>query len=451
MRESATAAGAPVPPARLEERIAPGLPVTSAKSPGGEVSAGSVLGRREPGETAPVRPAHPAMHVMHVITSLGSGGAQAMLTKLVSATLPMGLRHSVIALLDGGIHAEALLAAGVPVAFLGMRRGVPDLRAVARLTRLMRSSRPDVIQSWMYHADLVAGLAAAGAGRVPVVWGVHHSTLDPARTRWLTRRTAGLCAGLSGLLPARIVCCADAALHAHAAIGYRTERMVVIPNGFDLERFAPDPAGGARLREALGIPAGAPVAGLVARYHPDKDHENFLLAARLVARSRADMLFLLVGDGVDESNEALAGQLDRLGLRARVRLLGVRNDVPTVLSALDVLVSSSRSEGFPQILGEAMACGIPCAATDCGDSREILGSSGLIVPPADPRALAEAVLRLTALPTHEREALAVAARRRVQDLFELGVVARRYAELYAEVVRARSGAAAGTRREGLAR
>lgn len=372
-------------------------------------------------------------HVGHVISGLGAGGAEMMLYKLVKATRADGYRHSVCSLTSGGHVGSLLEAEGVPVTSLGMRQGVPDPLAVGRLVRWLRRGRPDVIQSWMYHADLLAGIAALASGRPPVVWGIHHSDVDPRTTKRLTHWTRLVCARLSGVLPARIVCGADSVLRSHAQLGYRADRMTVIPIGFDLERFASDPGAGARLRRALDIPASAPVVGLLARVHPDKDHPNFLRAASLLSRQRPDAFFVLTGSGVAWSNPVLAGPIDELGLRDRVRLLGVVPDVMEVLSALDVLVLSSRTEAFPNVLGEAMACGVPCASTDCGDAREIVGETGRIAPPRDPAGLAAAVLELLALTPEARAVLGRAARERVRSRYEIRAVGRRYQQVYAEV------------------
>ena len=382
------------------------------------------------------RVAQPELKVTHVITGLGQGGAEAMLLKLISATRGTRLRHAVVSLTDMGVFGHELAAGGIAVTPLGMRPGVPSATALVRLVSLLRSHRPDVVHSWMYHANLLAGLAAAAA-RVPVIWGIHHSDVDPRNTTWLTRLTRAACARLSTVVPARIVCCAESALHSHVGLGYSESRMLVIANGFDATRFRADRGERVEIRNELSIPDGAPVIGLVARFHPDKDHATFLNAARLVTEARPEAVFLLVGDGIEWRNAAVSGAIDQLGLRRSVRLVGRRQDVPALLSAMDVLTSSSRSEGFPQVIGEAMLCGVPCAVTDCGDSREIVGSTGRIVPVRDARALADAILDLLALAPGERAALGAAARERIATRYDIGVVAARYASLYGEVVASR--------------
>ena len=379
-------------------------------------------------------PASSPLRVTHVITGLGAGGAETALYRLVSATRG-DLLHDVVSLTGPGHFGPRLLAEGVPVTCLGMRPATPSPLALVRLVRHLRALRPDVVQGWMYHANLLAGLAAGAAGRVPVVWGIHHARLLDRSTRRSTRWTNALCARLSTRLPARITCCAEAAARAHVGMGYDAGRVVVIPNGFDAGSLAREPAAGARVRAELAIPPAALVVGTVSRYHPDKDPDTLLRAAGQVVRADPRVVFVLAGRGLESANAALAARVEALGLRDRVRLLGSRGDVPALLSAMDVFALSSRSEAFPVVLGEAMLCELPCVATDCGDAQEIVGPWGRIVPPEDPGALAAGLRALLDASGRARAALGAGARERVRARYDLGRIARLYVELYAEVGR----------------
>lgn len=385
------------------------------------------------------------LRVTHVITGLGAGGAETALYRLVSATRGE-LLHSVVSLTDGGHYGPRLLADGVPVFCLSMRPAAPSPLALMQLAYRLRTERPDVVHGWMYHANLAAGLAAGMAGGIPVVWGIRHSDLSTRSAKVSTRWTNYLCASLSASLPARIVCCAKSAFRIHAAMGYCTRRMVVIPNGFATDAPAPEQGVSARVRAELAIPDRAPVVGIVSRFHPDKDLDNFLRAAHLVVRADGRAIFVLVGSGLEWSNHVLSALVAELGLSDRVRLLGRRSDVPSLLSAMDVFALSSRSEAFPNALAEAMLCGVPCAATDCGDSRDIVGSTGRIVPPEDSSALGNAILDLLCLGEGERAELGSEARQRIRKAYDIRVVARRYLELYMEVSGKPSAAGPASRR-----
>lgn len=372
------------------------------------------------------------MRVLHVITGLFTGGAEAMLYKLLAAN-PPGARSEVVSLREPGPMACRIQALGVPVRSLRMSPGRAGPASVACLARWMRETRPQVVQTWMYHADLLGGLAGLLAGRPPLVWGIRHNELDAASTKPGTLWTARACARASGLLPRRIVCCSQASRQSHIRLGYAPEGMVVIPNGFDLDAFHPDPSARLRVRQELDIPPQAPLIGLVARFHPQKDLTNFVEAAGRLHRVRPDCHFLLCGEGLSPDNRALSGWIEDAGIKGRCRLLGRRDDVARLMTALDVATSASYSEGFPNAVGEAMACGVPCVATAAGDSAHLVGSAGHVVPPRDPQALAAGWESVLSLPPDRRGAMGEAGRQRIAGLFSLPAVAARYHALYEEV------------------
>lgn len=370
--------------------------------------------------------------VLYVTTGLFTGGAEVMLGELLREM--DGFDPAVVSLVPGGPLRGRIEALGVPVFDLGMRRGRPTPAALCRLARLYRKVRPDVVQGWMYHANLAATLAAAVVSprRTPVLWGIHNSVNDLGSEKRLTGATVRLGARLSAS-PRRIVYVSRTSAEQHEAIGYRKDRRKVIPNGFDHERWRPDPEAYAAVRSELGMDQGTPLIGLIARYHPTKDHAGFLAAANLLAEREPDVHFLLAGQGVEASNRALAVPASRPALRGRTHLLGERNDVPRLAAALDVAASSSRGEAFPVAIGEAMACGVPCAVTDVGDSAWLVGDAGRVVPPRDPDALAAAWRDLLRMGRERRAALGERARRRIAQRFSLAKTVRSYEDLYEEV------------------
>jgi glycosyltransferase involved in cell wall biosynthesis len=371
--------------------------------------------------------------IVHIINSFEFGGAEAMLCNLLLRTDRDRFEPSVVALIDDLTVAGPVLAAGIPLITMGMRPGVPDPLGIIRLARHLRRVRPAIVQTWMDHSNLIGGLASRLACRAPVVWGVHHSDHMRGLTKRSTLITVGACARLSHRLPARIVLCSEHARTLYGQRGFASDKMQVIPNGFDTERFRPDAAARADIRRELNIDDVTPLIGLVARYDPFKDHAGFLRAASLLVKARPDVRFLLCGANVDRQNQPLATLVDSLGLGRHCHLLGPRHDVPRILSALDILTSSSISEAFPLTVGEAMSCGVPCVATDVGDSAHIVSATGRIVPPSAPQAMADAWNELLALTPDGRRQLGAAARNRVRELFDLESVTRRYETLYRDL------------------
>lgn len=369
--------------------------------------------------------------ITHVITGLHTGGAELMLYKLLSGMDRTRYALSVISLTPPGPVAEKLRALDVPVYSLELARGAPDPRGILRLLTLLARLRPQVVQTWLYHADLLGGIGGRLAFRPKIVWNIRNSTLQAGKTPRLTVLTVGACARISRWLPDKIVCCSEQARDLHIRWGYDASRFEVIPNGFDLRAWTPDPTAGRQARAALGIPLEARVVGLVGRYDPQKDHACFVEAARQVSLLLPDVHFILAGDGVTLDNPELRGMVERSGLLPRFHLLGRRSDLPTLTNAFDLAASSSAyGEAFSNVLGEAMACGVPCVSTDVGDAALILADTGLVVPPRTPNGLAQALKQLLLLPEAERRALGERARARVEANFELGLVVRRYQAVY---------------------
>ncbi len=370
--------------------------------------------------------------LLHLVSGLLTGGAEWMLYRLLSVLPKHGFKSEVLSLSDSEPMGAMIRELGVPVRELGFSRSRPNPFGIAPLLREVRRSNPHVIQTWMYHADLAGGAAAKMAGRIPVAWGLHHTTLGDA-TKPTTRRVVRLCARMSGVLPRRIVCCSEATRAAHAEMGYDETRLVVIRNGFDVTAFKPDPSARGSVRAELGLASTTPLVGMVARYHPLKDHANMLRAAAIVGSTNLDVHFVLCGRGVTWDTELLAAQVKAAGLENRIHLLGGRSDVARLLASLDVAVSSSLSEAMPLAIGEAMASGVPCVATDTGDSAVVLGDTGFLVPTCDPEALASSLSRLLSEDRGERASRGKAARARIERFFSLEGTATDYAAVYHEL------------------
>jgi glycosyltransferase involved in cell wall biosynthesis len=361
--------------------------------------------------------------VLHVITGLGIGGAEGMLSRLVQ--IPGPFRHVIVSLTGDRARGESLRYEGIEVVHLGMTRGVFSASAALwRLVRLMRRLRPAVVQTWMYHGDLLGIIAAPLTGFPPVIWNVRCSNMDLSRYHRTTRWVMHILAHLSSR-PRAVLANSEAGQRWHAQLGYRPREWVLLPNGIDVERFRPDPKCRVSWRTRLGIGPNTVLVGMCARRDPMKDHETLLRAMNLVL---GDVACAMVGRGVDPKDPTLA-HLAATSSK-RIHLLGYCEDMPGFMAALDIAVlASSFGEGFPNVVAEAMACGVPCVVTDVGDARLIVGCTGNVVPPGDASALANAISALAADPA-ERARLGVLARDRVVMQYTLPLVASRYHELW---------------------
>jgi glycosyltransferase involved in cell wall biosynthesis len=367
-----------------------------------------------------------------VITGLEVGGAETFLGELLRYR-PADVEVRVYSLISGGPVAERIEALGIRVTGLQMQVGRPSIRSLLSLTAYLREYRPAIVHTWLYHADLMGGIAAKMA-RVPhVIWHLHNSDLSPDRVRRMTRLVVKACALLSHWIPDVILSCSEAAVRAHRAQGYAADRFVVVPNGVDTERFVPSVEARAAIRAEFGFSDERCLIGLVARIDPQKNHRGFFEAARVFFERGGDADFLLVGRDVTPDHWQLPGWRDQTGHPERIVLAGRRTDVPRVMAALDVATSSSLGEAFPMVLIEAMACGVPLVATDVGDSALIIAGTGIVVPPDDAAALAEAWSRLLTMPSADRAQLGKRARQRVLENYDIRTISGRVWALYREL------------------
>ena len=358
-----------------------------------------------------------------------------MLEKLVLTGRRMNpeLEQLVINLGRAGVVGERLARAGVQVRSLELRR---SLRLLGRLRTLVRALRAAdgalVVQTWLWHADLLGGVCARLAGNRRVVWNLRNSMPRHAATKASSRLVARACAWLSRSVPARIICNSRAALEAHVAVGYCERKCVVIPNGFDLRLFTSSADARTELRARWQVAPAEHLVGMVARVDPMKDHATFIRAAAQVVQQAPQTRFVLVGAGV-AADPAIKLLLTQTGLSERFILEERRADVQQVMSALDVFCLASLSEGFPNVLGEAMACALPAVGTDVGDVRDILQDERLVAPVGDPQRLAACITHVLQLSPEARRALGLAQQQSIATRFDIEQVWQQYRALYASL------------------
>jgi glycosyltransferase involved in cell wall biosynthesis len=368
--------------------------------------------------------------VLFIATGLGAGGAEQALIRLLRGLGNGPVRPALAALRSGGSLATEAAGLDLPFMELDMEQGGAERAAgMIRLVRFARAVRPDILQGWMYHGNAAASLTGLAMPGSRVFWSIRQSLEAPETEQTGTSRLIHRAVHLRRR-PERIVYNSSAAALQHEELGYPEHCRQVIPNGFNTERFRPDPEARNRIRDELGLPRDTILIGMVARYHPVKDHDGFLRAAALLARLQPGVHFLLAGAGACDDNRELLDQVHSRDLAGRCHLLGERDDIPAVTAALDVATLTSLSEGFPNVIGEAMACGVPVAATSAGETPEILAGIGTVVPCGDPEGMAASWSELLDMPEEARRTLGDAGRARIQDRYGLTRMISSFEKLY---------------------
>ena len=372
------------------------------------------------------------MKILHIIVGLGVGGAELMLKRLAESHRNTIYEHKIISLTTVGKVGLELRKLGVDVRSLEMGSVLDVPRVLWKLSRIIKLETPGIVQTWMYHADLLGGLAARFAGNRRIVWGIRTTDVQAGGVR-ATTLVRKVCAWLSGKIPHTIVCAADASRRAHIAVGYDATRMTVVPNGFDLTRLVATPEQRVGLRQLCGFDDTHVVVGTLGRFNPAKDHANFVRAAGLVAQRHPEVRFLMVGRELTSDNAVLMHWIEQTGCADRFVLLGERADVAVCLSAMDIFGLSSRTEGFPNVVGEAMAMGVPCVVTDVGDAAMLVADTGVVVPKEDSSALALGLGQLLTLDADVLHAQGQMARQRIVAEFTMMRARDRFEAIYQRV------------------
>lgn len=349
------------------------------------------------------------------------------LYRLITSSRGSDYTHAVVALTPGGVLGQRLKDAGIELTAFDFKSA--PVSQFFNLLSLMRRSRPDIVQTWLYHADMFGGVAARLAGNPNVIWGIRTTELTAGDSRF-TVVVRKVCAWLSHWVPRAIVCVAEAARRVHAQVGYDDERMVVVPNGFDVSRLVAQADQVAALRSKCGFTGEHIVVGTLGRFNAAKDQHNFVRAAGLLAKQHSQLRFLMVGRDVEAGNAELIRWIEETGYADRFVLLGERSDVAVCLAAMDIFCLSSRAEGFPNAVGEAMAMGVPCVVTDVGDAAMLVADTGIVVPKENSPALAEGLASVLAMTPTARKQLGQKARDRVLSEFTVERVRERFEAIY---------------------
>jgi len=337
---------------------------------------------------------------------------------------------------SAGKYAEPLAMCGAEVHVLGMKRGSLSLSGLIKLFAILRREKPEVVQTWMYHSDLVGGISARLAGIRNVVWGLHHSTLDDTGTPKSTKLVVKLLTFLSAVIPKKIISCSEGALRVHADFGYRKDKLIFSANGYDLDRFEPKPGNYDGLAVPFSRPEGHIVFATVARWNPQKDQPNLINAcAHLKKNTSLKFTCLLVGPNIDQNNSELVEHIDKMQVSDCVLPVGVCSDVSALMNAIDFhVLPSSFGEAFPNVVAEAMSCGTPCIVTDVGDAATMVNGHGWVVPPRNSNALADAIVEVAELlqSPDEWDQLSLKCREHAVKVFDANRMVGEYQSVWQE-------------------
>jgi len=354
-----------------------------------------------------------------------------MLDKLVSfPNSDKRCKHYVVSLSGNGVYGHHLSDLGVPVYCLKMKEGRFGLLKLSRLYGVLKRIRPHILQTWLYHTDLLGLLFGKLLPDAPrIVWNVRCSNVEFEHYAYSTRLVFSILSLLSRL-PDTVIANSITGKRSHIKDGYNPKKWALIPNGFDMKKFVPDSGARSQFRSDMCIAETDFTIGMVARYDPMKGHTIFLSAAEKLIQTFPDVRFVLAGEGLSYQNNELQRVITSKGLKKKTLLIGRRNDIHKIYPAFDLSTLSSFGEGFPNVLGESMACGVPCVSTAVGDAADIIADTGIVVPPGNSDALATAWMKIISLSPEQRSEMGLRARERIEDNYSLSKVVQQYEGLY---------------------
>jgi len=367
-----------------------------------------------------------AIKVLHIITGLNTGGAERALVRLIETGDRKQFEHYVVSLIDKGTQGKILEDLGIEVFEIRMRAGVLLPQKISKLRKITKFISPDIIHTWMYHAGLLSLLTG---NKYQKILGIRHSLHDLSKDKLTTRFIIRLLGRLSGRFNT-IIFNSSVSLQQHIALGYSTKNTNFIPNGFDCQIFKPLQNNRSALRKEMSIREDAFVIGNIGRYHKVKNHAGLIQAFSRFAKNNTNSHLVLIGKDLSNTNHSLIRLIKNLGLENRVSLLGEKTNIPELISMMDVYISSSVAEAFPNTIGEAMACGVICVATNVGDTAYLIGDTGILVNPDDTDGLVNGMNHAADLSISERKSIGKEARDRILDHFQQSTITLSYEKTY---------------------
>jgi len=367
----------------------------------------------------------PPIRIVHISTGLNPSGAEYSLLTVLKNLHTQNYEFLIISLIGHGIVGNEIEKLGIRVVYLDMPRRIITLSGIIRMIREINKFRPDIIQGWMYHGSLAAAFAKMIARNAMVIWNVRRMPVTQGSSF-----SPLILAKTVKSIPALIIYNSRSSASAHEELGFPHEKTKVIYNGFDGSRFQPNPEMRDAVRHELGIEEDSLVIGMVGRYTPEKNHLLFADAAQLILAQYKNVHFVFIGEQMTIDNQEFVHAVRKNNIFEQTHLLGRREDLHHLMTAFDLLVLPSSTEGFPNVVGEAMACGVPCVVSDVSDNRLIVDKTGVVIDTLDAHAIAESCIKLLRLSREERVQLGENARQRIIDQFSLETMISIYSNIY---------------------
>lgn len=374
------------------------------------------------------------MRILHIITSLGDGGAEKTLYKICKYNT--NHENIVISLAGPGKYYPLLKKLGVKTYCLSVNIFTIFIKFFS-LLKIIKFYKPDIVQTWLVHADFIGGIAAKLCGVKNIIWNIRYTDLKIRKSKLTTIIIVKILSYLSFFIPISIILNSKKAKKIYKKKGYNKKKFVFIPNGYDLSILKPDRLERERFRKKLRIKKNIIIIGNIARYDPKKDHANLIRAISLLKLKNHNFLFILVGRKVSKHNKELNSLIKKFQLSDKVKLIGQSKNIVQILNGIDIYVqSSSFGEGFPNVVAEAMSCGIPCVVTDVGDFSFIVGKTGYSIPPCDPKILGKTIEKaINQIGTKQWNKKKYESRLRIKNNFNIKKMINNYNNLWAKFER----------------
>ncbi len=371
------------------------------------------------------------MKIIHIITSLGDGGAENTLYKICKYDIFN--EHVVISLKKSGKYFSLLNKLGVKVYCLNLK--FYSFHKFFILLNILQHLKPDIVQTWLVHADLIGGIAAKLVGVKRIIWNIRYSNFKIRKVKKLTIILLKFLSILSFWIPQLIIIVSKNAKKIFKEKGYDVKKLKFIPNGYDLSILKPDKVQKKNFCKKIKVKKYIPIIGNVARYDPKKDHSNLIRALSIIRSKKISFVCYLFGSNINKKNTELVSEIESLHLSKYIKLSNQNNNISEVMNGLDIYIqSSSYGEGFPNVVAEAMACGTPSIVTNVGDASFIVGKTGWVVPPNNPKKLATAIEKaLFEFGTKKWKKRSIKARLRIQKNFQISKMLKSYNKLWYQV------------------